>query len=72
MNHLALTKNGNRRNAGNAIASSDGWLLIHMEIADADLSRKLLVQLFDEWPDRVAGAAPGGPEVNENYSKRAG
>src|SRR5688500_20231174 len=63
---LAGVEDEHRGHAADAVLRADGRGLVDVELADLDLALELVGELLHDGSERTAGAAPGGPEVDEH------
>src|SRR5690606_9337517 len=63
---LPLLEENQRRYAHDVVPRWDVMVLIDIQLAELQLARKLVGQLVHDGPDLAAGAAPRGPEIDDN------
>ena len=65
--HLTILDEEQRRNRGNAVALGKGGKLVDVNLKDGQF-RDLFGNLLHDGGEHVAGAAPGGKEVDEDFA----
>src|SRR5712692_4878799 len=62
----SVLEEDHRRDRADPEASSGDRIRVHIELHDAELRALFTRDLFEDRGDHAAGAAPGGPEVDEH------
>src|SRR6516162_6220368 len=65
---LAILEQDQGRDGAHVIGARCTWVLVDVELLDAHLAVKLFGDLFQNWPNLPAWAAPLCPEVDDHRS----
>src|SRR5579859_1356141 len=70
LDQLAAAEDPQRRDAHDAVARCDRAVLVHVQLAHAQLTLVLAGQVLDDRGDHLARSAPRRPEVHEDRDLR--
>lgn len=67
VNDFAVLEKNQGGDGADAKLSWSYRVVVNIHLQDGDFSLKLLRQVFDDWTDCFAGAAPRGPKINQAW-----